>query len=200
MVFEMGRELREARLAHGLTQERVGRSVGVSAPLISRIERGEIEGVSILTLARLMAAAGLDLRVRAYPGPEPVRDAAHVQLLARVRACLAPGVTWRTEVPLPVAGDQRAWDGYLEVVGMPYGAEAETRPRDMQALSRRLGLKCRDGGVSGVMLILANTRWNRGLLRQYESELLPNFPIRGRDALAALHDGRDPGGSAIILL
>jgi transcriptional regulator with XRE-family HTH domain len=200
MVAEMGRELRDARLARGLSQCRVAESVGMSAAAVSRIEHGEVKGVSVLVLARLMAVTGLDLSVRAYPGAEPVRDAAHLQLLERFHACLGPGITWRTEVPLPDAGDQRAWDGWVEVVGCPYGAEAETRPRDTQALNRRLALKVRDGRVKGVILILANTRWNRHLMRLHGDELRANFPIAGREALAALREGRDPGGSAIVLL
>jgi transcriptional regulator with XRE-family HTH domain len=200
MVAEMGRELRDARLARGLSQQSIGSAVGMSPSIVSRVERGEIKGVSVLTLARLMAATGLDLSVRAYPGAEPVRDAAHGRLLERFHACLGSGIRWRTEVPLPDAGDQRAWDGFLDVAGAPYGAEAETRPRDMQALNRRLGLKCRDGKVKGVILILANTRWNRGLLQLHGNDVRANFPIGGRAALQALRQGRDPGGSAIVLL
>jgi hypothetical protein len=80
------------------------------------------------------------------------------------------------------------------------GVEAETRPRDAQALQRRLALKRRDGGVDHVLLALAATRGNRAFLREAGRAFAPDFPVTGRDAIAALAAGRDPGGSTIVLL
>ena len=78
-----------------------------------------------------------------------------------------------------------------------YQSRAETRPRDMQALDRRLALKLRDGGFQDVLLVLLDSAANRRLVR---SGALPSrFVIDGRSALARLAEGRDPGGSAVIL-
>ena len=192
------REIREARLAHGLSLVQVGRRVGVSASTISRVERAVSPRVELLRLVRLCAAVGLDLSVRAYPGGQPIRDRAHLALLALLRAILHPLLRWRSEVPIPIAGDRRSWDAVVEGCGT-IGIEAETRLRDVQAAERRLFLKKRDGGVDRVILVLSDTRWHRQLLRA-NPEIFDSFPIPSATALARLAKGEDPGGDAIVLL
>jgi hypothetical protein len=81
-----------------------------------------------------------------------------------------------------------------------HGVEAETRPRDRPALERRLALKLRDGDVSGVTLLLLDSRHNRDFVRSNRDALGERFPIAGRQALERLRAGHDPGGSSIILL
>jgi transcriptional regulator with XRE-family HTH domain len=196
----LGRELREARLNRGLSQAVAGRAIDVSASTWSRFERGAATGVSVVDLARALAVVGLDLGVRAYPGGQPVRDHAHLALLARLRRSLGPGARWHTEVPLPLPGDHRAWDALIVIERVRIGVEAETRVRDLQELERRLALKHRDGAVDHVILLLAATRHNRLLVREQGERLLASFPVAGRAALERLAMPADPGGSAIILL
>ena len=143
---------------------------------------------------------GLDATVRAYPGGSPLRDQAHIDLLERFRRRLGRRVRWATEVPLPIAGDRRAWDGLARTSDVRVGVEAETRARDAQALKRRLELKQRDGAVERVVLLLADTRHNRSFLRAVGRDFLDAFPIPGAIALERLARGRDPGGNAIVLL
>lgn len=119
-----------------------------------------------MLLARACAVVGLELAVKAYRGGDPIRDAAHVALLRDFQAALHPSVQWATEVPLPVAGDQRAWDGLIHGTGWHYGVEAETAPRDGQATLRRLALKERDGQVDGDLLVVRDTHQSRAFLRE----------------------------------
>jgi hypothetical protein len=73
-----------------------------------------------------------------YPHGDAVRDRAHLRLIARLRARLHPGLSWRAEVPVPIAGDPRSGDG---VIGWRFGSalvEAETHLGDIQALERRV--------------------------------------------------------------
>jgi hypothetical protein len=84
--------------------------------------------------------------------------------------------------------------------GWRYGVEAETAPRDLQALTRRLELKRRDGNVDGVVLLVRSTRRTRGFLAEAGALLGTNFPIDGSAALALLTTGNDPGGNTIIQL
>ena len=200
MVDELGREIRDARVAAGLSQASVGRAVGLDGSRISRIERGQVAGVALLTLTRLMGVVGLELGARAYPAGQPLRDRAHLALLGRLRSELHSSVGWRAEVPLPISGDQRGWDAVLTCGQIKIGADAETRPTDLQALVRRLTLKQRDGRVDRVLLVLRDTRWNRALVREHADYLRSAFPIDHSAALAALGAGRDPGGSALLLL
>jgi hypothetical protein len=171
-----------------------------------RIERGLVAGASVRELARIGAVVGLDVRVRAYPGPDPIRDAAQGRLLGRLAPRLHPALALRHEVPLPIPGDLRAWDawvsGFVEApsggLGMP--VDAETRLYDVQALLRRLSLKLRDSEVDDLLLVLADTRSNRAATAAVPHLLAPMFPVSARRPLAALADGRHPGGSAILFL
>src|SRR4051812_7522537 len=88
IVIEMSRELEDARIASGLSYAHLGKAVGISGQQAARICRGRSPDVSIVRIAGLLAAAGLDLAARAYPAGPPIRDAAHVALLARFRAPL----------------------------------------------------------------------------------------------------------------
>ena len=199
----IGNELRVARQILGVSVHAVGASAQMSGMQVSRIERAIVPTVSIDQLARLGAAVGLDIRVRAYPGPARALDTAQMALLHRLRARLPAHLTFRTEVPLPSVGDQRAWDATIgRLVGLAglLPVEAESRLVDGQAQFRRIALKLRDSGLEHVLVVLADTRRNRDVLGSAASILLADFPVPPRRALRALADGQHPGGSAIVLL
>ena len=167
---------------------------------MSRTEAGRTEDVGIVRMASMLAVVGLELGAKAYPGGSPIRDAGHLDLLGRFRACLHPSLQWDTEVPLPRIGDLRGWDGFVRGRAWRYGVEAETHPTDGQALARRLQLKVRDGDVDGVILVLPSTRHTRAFLAAAGALLQPMFPVPGTRALELLRAGIDPGGSALIVL
>jgi hypothetical protein len=148
-------------------------------------------------------SSGFDLALRVYPSGDPIRDRAQLALLERFRARLDPCLRWRTEVSLRIPGDQRAWDA--EIRGrepQPWRArvEAETRITDGQALNRRLNLKARADPDGHVVLLVADARANRIALLSMREGVRDAFPLDGRRLLAALRDGRDPGGSGIVIL
>jgi transcriptional regulator with XRE-family HTH domain len=200
ILAELGRELHDARVEHGLSQRAVGIAAKISRSQMGRIERAEVPAVPLTELARLLAVVGLELSARAYPAGPPIRDAAHRVLLDRLKERVAPAVTWRFEVPLALPGDQRAWDAVMSIGVARVAVEAETRPRDVQALQRRLAAKRRDDpSISAVVLLLADTRHNRGLMREHGEALRADLPEPGTELLRALVDGREPGGSGIVL-
>jgi hypothetical protein len=80
------------------------------------------------------------------------------------------------------------------------GVEAESRLGDLQALERRLALKQRDGSMDRVILLVANTRHNRTVLRSHGSGLEIQFPLPGARALELLAAGVAPTGSTIVVL
>jgi hypothetical protein len=167
---------------------------------VSRIERADLPGVSIVQLARLLSVVGLELSARAYPAGLPLRDAAHLKLLARLEALLGAGVRMRREVVLQGDGGLRAWDAVIHGAGAPIAVEAETRLRDLQSLFRRIALKQRDGQVERVILLVAATTNNRRVLREFDSALRGEFPLGTRSVAAALRAGVDPGGSGVLVL
>lgn len=196
VLGQVGRELREARLARGLSQKLVANVAGVSQGQLSEVERGTYPTAPLGTFVRVAAALGLDLSVRTFPGGEPIRDKAHVALLQRFRKAVGESWQWAAEVPLPIPGDRRAWDRTMRRPGTFIGVEGEMRPTDMQELQRRIALKKRDGQVDRLILVLADTEWCRRLIRLNDVET--TFPVSGKVALRALAEGRDPGGDSVV--
>ncbi|HYK96353.1 MAG TPA: helix-turn-helix transcriptional regulator [Candidatus Dormibacteraeota bacterium] len=196
----IGHELRDARRDRGLSLAACAQVAGISVAELSRIERSQSPMVPYLTLARCASVVGLDLSSRLFPGPRALRDAGHVALLADFRAGIHRSIRWATEVPLPIAGDLRAWDALVARDTWRYGVEAETGPRDAQGLNRRLQLKARDGEVDGVLLVLRDNRANRAFVRAAADELGPTFPQSSARALERMRAGVDPGGNAIVFL
>jgi len=154
-------------------------------------------------MAAYCAVVGLDLSIRAYPAGDPIRDRAQLALLERFRARLHPSLRWRTEVPLAIERDLRAWDA--EVSGAArerwrLRVEAETNVVDGQALERRLQLKIRDDPVGHLVLLVSETRANRQAIRLLRDGLRETLPLDTREMLAGLGAGKDPGGSGIVIL
>jgi transcriptional regulator with XRE-family HTH domain len=192
-------ELREARLVAGLSQSHVGSAAGISHAGVSRIELALAPNVPLSRIDAMAAILGLRLSVRLYPAGRPLRDAGQLALLDRLRIRLGPGLTWRNEAPIPIAGDLRAWDASISGVGWTAFVDAETRIRDVQALQRRTALKRRDTETDRVILLVADTRSNRAILASVSGSLVEGA-IPGRTMLANLEAGRDPGGCGVLLL
>ena len=201
-VQEFADEFRKARLAAGLSQERVGRAVGLCHSYISRIERGRIPDLSLRQAGKLAGAVGLDLSVRTYPGTSPIRDVAQILLLKRAVERFGADWRWRFEVPVADGGDQRAWDAAAKHVrtASRFVMDAETRIRDAQAVLRRTTLKRRESGYVRLVLLVSKSRQNRAAILAASDILQAEFPISARRALAAFDEGEDPGGDALILL
>jgi hypothetical protein len=119
----------------------------------------------------------------------------------RFRALVAPSVTWSFEVPIGPIGDRRAWDAFMIVDGVRIAVEAETRPRDVQVLQRRVAMKRRDDRrPASVVLLMKDSRYNRTLLSEQGEVLSADLPMPGSAILQALAAGKVPEGSGIVLL
>jgi hypothetical protein len=209
LVVELCREAEEARLGRNLTYVAIGRALRISGWQAARILRGQSPKVSLVRLAEVLAVVGLDLSARAFPGGVPLRDAAHLALLERLRARPPASVGWRLEVPivggapasdLGLAIETRAWDALISGPNWAVAVEAETRVRDVQALERRIALKSRDGRVSTVLLLMSDTRHHRRILDEPNPSLRLAFPGTARSALRALAVGQPIAANSIVLL
>lgn len=194
--MRLGGELRIARRSAGLSLRAVARECRLSAAQVYRLERGSVAGPSLEAVMCVGSVVGLEVAVRTYPSGDPLRDAGHARLLGRFRGELHPRLTWRTEVPLPIVGDLRAWDAVIGGDGWQLPVEAETVLADGQAIERKLALKLRDGGFDHVVLLLADTRRNRTAAPGVQRTM----PLDTRAVLAALRQGRDPGASGVVVL
>jgi len=176
---------------------------GTSRSRLWRFERGLLERVPATEVGAWCAVVGLDLVIRTYPAGDPIRDRAQLALLERLRARLHPALRLRTEVPLGIEGDLRAWDAEIrggEPTPWRLRVEAETGIPDGQALERRLNLKVRDDPAGRVILLVSDTRANRVALRAIREGMRDGFPLDSRTILMSVGRARDPGGSGVVIL
>jgi transcriptional regulator with XRE-family HTH domain len=200
-ALDAGTELRITRQAGGLSQATVARAAGMSPAQLARLERGRISRPTVDQLFRAGLALGLDASLRYFPAGSPVRDAGQIALLGRFETLLAPPLSMRREVALPINEDLRAWDGVLLGDVRRAFVEGEARLGDVQAVARRVDLKLRDdprGEV--VILVLTRSRHNRRVLDEHRETLRAQFPLDGAAIARALRSGRVPAASGIILL
>src|SRR5688572_1557728 len=78
----IGRELRTARRTAGVSQATLGSAVGLSNSEVSRIEHGVADWLTLVRASELLGAVGLSLWAKTFPEGPPLRDAAHLRLLA----------------------------------------------------------------------------------------------------------------------
>lgn len=64
-LASVGDAVRDARRERGWSQTQLGEEAGVSRPTIARIERND--DVSVATLAKVVAAVGLTVKIEAAP-------------------------------------------------------------------------------------------------------------------------------------
>ena len=194
VLSDIGRAQRSA----GISDDVIARACGTSRWTVARIISGK-QPAPVVDMARIGAAVGLDIRLHAYLGGDPIRDVGQQRLLGRLRILLHPSISMVTEVTLPPAGDFRAWDAMLRASSWHRPVEAETAVDDVQALERRVRMKIRDGGVDGVIVLISATRRNRQNLAAAPGAFA-GFDRSARRVLGELRAGRDPGGSAILFL
>jgi hypothetical protein len=106
-------------------------------------------------------------------------------------------------VALPRQPDQpidlRGWDAVLFGDGRRTGVELEARLTDVQALTRRHNLKRRDDPVDHFLLVVADSRHNRRVLREY-AELFADLPhLRTAMVRKQLAAGQHPPTGLVIL-
>jgi hypothetical protein len=169
--------------------------------MYGRLERDEIEAPRLEDLWAIGAVLGLDLRLNAFPGGEPLADRVQVRLLAAIRTRIHPAIGWRTEVPLPIQGDRRAWDAVALTRDGWTGFEAISRLGAIDATVRRANLKQRDDPRIGrVILVLADTVRNHEAMRLGSAVLRADYPLETRTVLASLAAGTAPPLNGVVVL
>lgn len=195
----IGLEVRNGRRMAGVTQGDLGAMVGLSGSEVCRMEHGQAPWLTVIHASELLSAVGLDLWAKVYPAGPPLRDVAHLRLLTDFEARLAPSVHCQREWPIPNDRNGRAIDLLLSGIPKRAGVEAETVMNDLQALERDLNLKQQDAGLERMILLVRGSKRNREILRAADA-LRRAFPLHTRTVLAALGEGRDPGGNGIVIL
>ena len=173
-------ELREARLARGLSQKQVAAAIGTSRSRVGRIELARSVRVSIPYLLRHGAVVGLRGSFKFYPAGGAIRDIAQARYIARFVEQIGHSWLVKLDVPIPLPGDLRAVDVLLIGAGCRVAVEVITRLRDLQAQIRAAQLKQRDIGADRLILVIAGNHANRVALAEARSTLLgPSSWTRG---------------------
>ena len=196
-------EIRDARLAAGLSQQTIARALGWSDAKVSRIEAGSSGRLTILDAIVLADAVGLDLSIKAYPGRSPTRDAPQARRLRKFLASVRPPIQYRLEALLPAKEsgppERRAWDAILWDATGDTGVELEQRLYDVQAQTRRVLLKWRDSGVERMLLVIADTRGNRRVIDEFPDYFRELPRLRTANVLKLIEAGiRPPSGFVLF--
>src|SRR5207244_2943338 len=93
-------DLRDARLAAGLTQRFVANGIGCSRQLIGHFGARRVRDPGSVLLSRYAAVVGLEVSLRAFPAGSPLRDAGQLGAVRRFRALI--GSAWRLQTEVPV--------------------------------------------------------------------------------------------------
>jgi transcriptional regulator with XRE-family HTH domain len=200
LLQRIGRELRAARIAAGLTQQQVSNRIGSSKAYVCRTEAGSVSRLPMPVVARHAAAVGMRLYVQLYPGVRRVLDAPQLGLLGRLRVRLRAAWTWELEVPMPEPRDLRAVDARLTRGDCTIVVEAITRLADVQAQLRAAQRKKRDLGATRLLLLIAGSHANRRALAAAAPILHEALLTGTRDLIRQLQRGHDPGGDMLIVL
>ena len=200
LLQRIGRELRLARIAAGMTQQQVAARIGTSKAQISRTERARVPQLRVATIARHSAVVGLRLSLQLYPGARHVLDAPQLGLLGRLRTRVSTLWSWELEVPMPIERDLRAVDARLTHRDCTLAVEAITRLADVQAQVRAAQLKRRDIRATRLVLLVGATRANRRALAEAEPIIRGSFATGTWPLLRLLSNGEDPGSDIILVM
>ena len=201
---QIGRELRIARLAVGLTQRAVGKRAGLSQSAISQIERAT-RGFAIGAYSRAVAAVGHELSVRVFPKSSvSLRDRGQLELAQRIVAAVSPSWECRLEVPVSPDG-LRAADllcsganelCMVEIFRSMADLQAQLRPAQL----KRETLASRHSRPVRLIIAVPDTASSRRALRELARLLERTMPVRSAEIWAALRAGRVIGGDGIAFV
>ena len=195
---DLAEELRRARIIAGLSQRSVAHALDCDRATVSRLERGTGE-VTFSRLVQHAAVVGLVLRADLFPAGSPIRDAGQLKVINRLQPHVRPPFAWLLEMPIG-PDDLRAFDAAAVGPGCRIGFEVWSRVRDVQAQARASRRKQLDARVDRLVLVFGDTTANRSAVREAGEALHRAFPLATRHVLAALREGRDPGGDGILFL
>lgn len=194
-------EVRDTRIALGLSQGDIARVAGLSRWKVGRFEAGNADYLPFADICAMLRTVGLAPHLTTAPTGVRVRDGASLRIIERFAGLLAPPLKLPREVLLPSPNDLRAWDAAVMLDRRRAFVEVVSKLGDIQALARYLAIKLRDDGRSQVLiLVVGRTAHNRAVLAAHRESLRDAFPLDGAAIARALRAGRLPAASGIIML
>ena len=209
--FRLGRIARALRHRLDRRQADIAGRAGVSQDSVSRVERGDVDRVTVGKLRRILAAvdAELVLQVRWRGGElDRLLDEGHATLVGTVAEILA-ALGW--EVRLEVSYSVYAERGSIDVLGWRLGSrhlivvEVKTEIASVEETLRRHDSKVRLGAriagerfgwtprVVARLLVVPSGSTVRRRIARHDGIFSRAYPLRGRELRAWL---REPAASA----
>jgi len=194
-VIRFGLSMRALRRRRRWTQQRLADAVGVSRPVIGRIENGQADRVVVRTLVRVASALGASLSVKVLwhsEGLDRLLDAAHADLTDQTLTLLGSfGWLTATEVSFNVLGDRGTIDilAFHRPTGSLLVIEIKSVVPDLQSMLGTLDRKARVAidvakhrgwQVTSVsrILVLPDDRTARRRLEQHRATFDATLPSR----------------------
>lgn len=201
---QVGRIADEFRVAHattGLSIPEIARRAGVAPSTVRRVEAGAI-GISVVTLASVLAAVGLDLVLQAYPAAGyQLRDARHAEIAELLMSLLSPRLRSNAEVSAGEHGESA--DLVLVGADEVMHLEIERRLIDLQAqlrsaLRKREFLASRYRRPMRLVLVIEDTVQNRQRLAAHASFIRSQLPGDSREVLRSIRSGEPLGRDGLL--
>lgn len=194
----IGAAFRAVRIRRRWTQQELGRRAGVSASLISLIERGHLESLSVRVLRRVAAVLEirLELTARMRTGDiERILNAAHAALHEEVARFLGSLPGWRhaPEVSFSIFGERGVIDvlAYHPLSRSLLVIELKTELVSLEDLLTTMDVRLRlarkiatergwTAETVSCWVLVADSKPNRTRVRSYAATLRSAFPSEGR--------------------
>ncbi len=211
---QVGSKVRAVRLRLGWRQADVAERSGVSQSAVCRVERGQLDHMTLRSIRRILGALEIDLElVPRWRGGDLDRlaDEDHAALVGMIATLLgALGWETRAEVSFSVYGergsiDLLAWNPSTRVLLV---VEVKTALTSIEETLRRHDVKARlapgvarerfgwNAGATARLLVLPDASTARRRVARHARVLVGAYPTRGRAAREWL---RSPSGSAGLL-
>jgi transcriptional regulator with XRE-family HTH domain len=199
-----GLHVRALRRRRRWRQVDLGSAAGVSQALISLVERGHVDGVTVRTLRAILGALDARLAIEArWRGGllDRLVDEGHATLVNLVVSILS-GLGWETviEVSFNHYGDRGSIDvlAFQSSYSTLLVVEVKTEITSLEELARRLDVKRRlartiaadtrgwRAARVGVVVVLPEGTASRGAIARFAAAFDSAYPMRGREVRAWL--------------
>lgn len=200
MAIRIGREVRLARMNHGMSMRAVARIAGVSQDTPRRVEAGEA-GVQLRTTCSVASAVGLRVWGRAFPASAPtLRDTGQLWAADRLRDAAHPSFSVGVEVAL---GNLRSADLVLFGADEIIHVEIERALVDFQAQLRTCAekrdlLAAEHQRAVRLVIVVEDARRNRDAVRRHAAIIRAALPAGSREVLRALRHGTALGRDGLM--
>ena len=197
----VGRDVRLARTAAGISTTDAAHRAGVSRSTLERVEQGDA-GVAVGTLCAVADSVGLDIVVHAYPGRgTSLRDRGQMAIAQHLAAIAHAAWTVSLEVPAGEHGqaiDQVFWRAdeivAVEIVRHIGDYQGQYRPmtlkRDWLARMHRRPIR--------LVLAVEDLRSNRAALAPHIGLVSTVLPAGSRQILHAVRHGESLGADGLL--